>query len=424
MKCLSFCWSNIVGGECMDFEPMYKVYYKRPQDWQCLLDQRRRSESSIQLPIGIHEYNRRNTYSAFFMYHPELIDLLLRIESKRYEFMQYVEQIPTIIIGHLMNAFLSTEIKASNDIEGVRSSRREIQEAIDNTHNSKLRFSSIITKYKMIVQHNELLTYKNSAEIRQLYDEVISSEIKKRDLPDGTLFRKDSVDVVNHQQKVIHQGTTPESEIIKEMNKALDILNDESIQLPIRVAIFHYYFGYIHPFYDGNGRTNRFISTVYLAHYFHPLIALRLSAVIKNSKKNYYDAFKYTNSEFNGGDVTTFIIPFIKIIESTINDAIRLLDKRIVRLQDYSKKLEKYFEINQIHDPLLQSIYFLLLQANLFSLGAGINKQEIMAACNKSRGTIYNRFKKIPDSHITKIKRGRVESYTLKLSMLDSINRL
>lgn len=40
----------------------------------------------------------------------------------------------------------------------------------------------------------------------------------------------------------------PESKIIEYMNKALYILNDQSIDILIRVSLFHYYFGYIHPF--------------------------------------------------------------------------------------------------------------------------------------------------------------------------------
>ena len=39
-------------------------------------------------------------------------------------------------------------------------------------------------------------------------------------------------------------------------------------------------------------------------------MALRLSAVINNNKKEYYDAFKMTTAEINGGDVTYFIIAF------------------------------------------------------------------------------------------------------------------
>ena len=318
-----------------------------------------------------------------------------------------------------MNGFLSSEIKASNDIEGVRSSRREIQDAIHNIDNKKLRFSSIITKYKTILEQPRRFIYTSSSDIRRLYDDIIRDEISKKNQPDGAIFRKDSVDIVNHQDKIIHRGTLPESSIIQEIDQALMILNNDDIQLPIRVAIFHYYFGYIHPFYDGNGRTNRFISTAYLAKHFHPLIALRLSAVIKNNKKQYYDAFKMTTAEINGGDITNFVMEFISIIEKTIDDAIALLDKRIKRLEDERIKLKAFFESHQITDQVLQNIYFLLLEARLFSLGAGISKAEILKACNKSRGTIHNRFKQIPNKYLDTVKQGRTESYMLKTSILD-----
>ena len=402
----------------MKFEPMHKIYYKQPSEWQRILDNRRNSESSISLPIPIHEYNRRNTYDAFFMYHPILVMLLLSLEEKRSAFITLVSKVPTVMIFHVMNAFLSTEIKATNDIEGVYSSRREIKEAIQNRQNDKLRFSSLISKYQVILENPHRITFESSTDIRELFDDIISSEIDDKNQPDGNIFRRDSVDIVNHQDKVIHRGTLPESCIIKEMGQALTILNDETLVIPIRVAIFHYYFGYIHPFYDGNGRTNRFISTAYLAKYFHPLVALRLSAVINNNKKEYYDAFKMTTAEINGGDVTNFIIAFVLLIEKTIDNATELLDKRINRLTEEKQKLEQFFRANEITDSLLQEIYFLLLLARIFSLGVGISKAEIMNACGKSRGTIFTRFKQIPKEHLIKVKNGRTESYMLKISIL------
>ncbi|MFR6714147.1 MAG: Fic family protein [Phascolarctobacterium succinatutens] len=37
----------------------------------------------------------------------------------------------------------------------------------------------------------------------------------------------------------------------------------------------------MHPFYDGNGRTDRFITSYFLSKHFHPLASLRLSIFIK-----------------------------------------------------------------------------------------------------------------------------------------------
>lgn len=47
--------------------------------------------------------------------------------------------------------------------------------------------------------------------------------------------------------------------------KALCVLDREDIPLIIRTAILHFYTGYIHPFYDGNGRFDRFVSAYLLA---------------------------------------------------------------------------------------------------------------------------------------------------------------
>ncbi|MCF0156803.1 MAG: Fic family protein, partial [Veillonella sp.] len=287
---------------------MHKIYYKRPQEWSDILEARRNSEASMALPISIREYNRRHTYPAFFMYHPEVVTLLLLLETKKTAFLRLVEPLPEIMVNHLLYSFLASEVKASNDIEGVNSSRREINEAIKDQGNKGLRFSSIVAKYLALGHLDEPVKYTASQDVRDAYDEVLLAEISKADWPDGQIFRKGVVDLVSAQGKVIHRGLLPESEIVKAMDQALDMLNDESLQLPIRLAIFHYYFGYIHPFYDGNGRLNRFVTTMYLASQYHPLIALRLSEVIKYNQKLYNQAFKLTTSEHNGGDVTFFVV--------------------------------------------------------------------------------------------------------------------
>ncbi|WP_318259784.1 Fic family protein [Ruminococcus sp. YRD2003] len=68
------------------------------------------------------------------------------------------------------------------------------------------------------------------------------------------------------------KGLAPESKIIDTMNKSLDVFNNNDIDIFMRIAVFHYLFGYIHPFYDGNGRTSRFISSYLLSRQLNPLI--------------------------------------------------------------------------------------------------------------------------------------------------------
>ena len=66
----------------MEFDSLYKIYYKNGQDeWRDILNKRRESESTISLPLKIREYNRRPIFPSFFMYHPELVQLLLKLEE-------------------------------------------------------------------------------------------------------------------------------------------------------------------------------------------------------------------------------------------------------------------------------------------------------------------------------------------------------
>lgn len=64
-------------------------------------------------------------------------------------------------------------------------------------------------------------------------------EIDDKNQPDGVVFRRDSVDIVNHQDKVIHRGTLPGRVLPERWIEALAVLNDEMLEFfPIQIALF------------------------------------------------------------------------------------------------------------------------------------------------------------------------------------------
>ena len=116
--------------------------------------------------------------------------------------------------------------------------------------------------------------------------------------------------------------------MIETMDAALKILHSQDFPLFVRLGLFHYFFAYIHPFYDGNGRTDRFITSYFLKKNFHLLLRLRLSVYIKRNRKAYYKLFEEADSEINRGDLTPFLQEFLRILLGTIEDTIGVLKRK------------------------------------------------------------------------------------------------
>ena len=225
----------------MKYESLYKLYRKSEEDWNARYEERFNNEFTVHLPIEIKEYNRKQSFPAFFCYAPEMMSLVLRIYKETAEFVIELKPLPTVLLSHLMNSFLVDEIQSSNDIEGVRSSRREIKKSLEKfDSNRPVRFHSIIEKYKQVLDvTNDDVSIDTCEELRTFYDSFLWSEIDEKDRPDGQLFRADSVDIKTGTDKIIHQGLFPEAAIIDMMTEALRILNDKTIEVPIRVSIYH-----------------------------------------------------------------------------------------------------------------------------------------------------------------------------------------
>ena len=224
--------------------------------------------------------------------------------------------------------------------------------------------------------------------------------------------------VLSATQKELHRGVNPEEKIIECMNKALAILNDKSIECVFRISIFHYLFGYIHPFYDGNGRTSRFISSYLLSKEFESIIGYRMSYSIKENINDYYKAFKVCNDPKNKGDLTPFIIMFTDIIDDSLHKLVYALEKRLEQLTHYGKCI---IFLPKGADEKYSDLYFLLIQASLFS-ESGISTKELMDVMKLSRSTVTNRLNTLSDyGLIIKKTLGNIRCYSLDIDKIDTI---
>lgn len=398
----------------MKYTTLKKLYYTNEKGYETEYLHRYNAPFTQHFSISIQEYNRKNSYPAFLVYTQE-IALLMEQIYKSYETLLYViHSVPSIVLNQFTLLSILEEVKSTNEIEGIHSTRKELREIIDGTAPRSARFASVIHKYNDLLSRTDI-EFKTCQNLRTFYDDFAHKEVIT-EYPgnelDGKLFRKYSVDIDSGTGKTIHQGIMPEEKIISLMQYALDFLNDESVALLIRVSIFHYLFAYIHPFYDGNGRTDRFITSYFLSKHFHPLASLRLSIFIKKNRSKYYHLFQEADSELNKGDMTPFVTGFMQFLVSTFKDTIAVLQRKQEQLETYEAKINETIST----DELLQNIYYILLQATLF-YGQGVPMAQLVELTKKSQKTIKARLEAMPKEHLLITTVNRTKYYRLNLLM-------
>ena len=397
----------------MSYEHLNKIFYKNPSAYEQIYRERFNSPITKHFDFQIKQFNRKNEFPMFLCYTEDLVLLIEKIYKKYEDFLRIIKDIPPIMLNQFELSCIIDEVTSSNEIEGIHSSKREIADIL-NGFSESVRFSSIVKKYQALLS-NQRFQFKTSEDIRKIYDDFAHEEIFKNNPQyklDGAIFRKESVDIVSGTGKTLHRGMYPESKIISTMNFALDVLNNENIPFLVRLPIFHYLFGYIHPFYDGNGRTARFVTAYFLSEHFHYLLALRLSLTIKRHRKKYYELFTETDSEINRGDITPFVLGFCEIIADTFDGIYSLLNRKMAQLLKYQEKLKSLIPA----DELTQKIYQVLLQCSLF-FPQGVSMEDLMTWTGKSRNTIKARLKSIPKGDIITLTIKKKLVYILNFSI-------
>ena len=401
----------------MSYQSLAKLFYSDKDHYEEIYQERFDSKYATKINFEI------NGSQAFFVLEPSLHYKIISIYKADKRIKKLRDELPGVAISHFTIRSLIDEIVLTNDIEGVYSSRREINSILSEleTKNRRKRFKGLVQKYLML-QKNETLSFQTCQDIRNLYNELVYAEVEEdnpNNLPDGEIFRKDSASVTTATQKEIHQGVNPESKIIECMNQALQVLNSNEIDEPIKVALFHYLFGYIHPFYEGNGRTSRFISSYLLSKEFEPTIAYRLSYTIKENIKEYYKAFKTCNERHNRGDLTPFVIMFTDIIEESMKQLEEALQKRHQKLMYYRERIQ-YLPMG-LNEKYID-FYDYLLQASLFS-ESGISVEELKGLMRVSRPTVFNRLKDLSEYNlIDKKSLGNSRYYNLNLDEVEKLS--
>lgn len=396
----------------MEYELLSKIFYKKPTEYESIYDARFNSEASIKLPIKIHEN------VGFIFNTNEITKLLVKIYKTINKINLLRTHLPNIAINSYIIKSLKDEIALTNEIEGVRSTRKEIEDAIDSIKNDKsARFKGLVDKYFKLIS-NEIIPLNNCEDIRTIYDALVLPEIEKENLPDGILFRKEPVQVVSATPKEKHRGIMPESKIIESLDLCLDFLKSDDIDSLIKISAFHYLFGYIHPFYDGNGRISRFISSYLIKNELDVLLALKLSYTVKNNINKYYKAFDVCNDRKNKGDITFFVVTFLELLSQASDDLYTKIADLNDQLNYYNNIINTLVNEKVLNDKQAKCI-FILCQNRLFD-DTYMNMNTLTELLEKSDTTTRKILKSLESKNL--LVKSRNKNQYLYSANLDSLS--
>lgn len=134
-------------------------------------------------------------------------------------------------------------------------------------------------------------------------------------------------------------------EILSLMTNLEQYINDSEMQdcdPLIKMAVIHFQFESIHPFYDGNGRTGRIINILYLIMVrLQNLPILYLSSYIIKNKQEYYRFLQKARDERQWEEWLLFMI---KGVEVTAKETIELIVKIKELMLDYKHRLRDNYK--------------------------------------------------------------------------------
>lgn len=397
----------------MGYTTLSDLYYKDTAAYEEQYQARYNSEYTVHLDFDVAGHQ------AFFVQTPEVYSILTDILRMNKAVSNLCTALPGAAIKQFSRRCLIDEIVLTNSIEGVRSTRKEISDILDEleTKSKGKRFYGLVKKYNMLMVKEEL-PLASCQDIRDIYDELALAEVMEEEpenIPDGSIFRKNSVSIYSPSQKEIHKGLYPEETIIHAMEQALAFLNNDSCEVLFRIGVFHYLLEYIHPFYDGNGRLGRFICSYLLSQELEPVTGYRISYTIKEYIKDYYRAFSTCNNPLNRGDLTPFLHMFLKIVQISVEKLKTSLQQGFTQL---NRCVQKIPELTAQSDNALEELYHLLIQAALFS-ERGVPTSLVLKHVEISRGTLTKKLEEIPDGLLIKKRRGNTNYYSINLEALE-----
>jgi Fic family protein len=248
--------------------------------------------------------------------------------------------IPNQII--LINTLGLQEAKDSSAIENIITTHDDLYKSelnMDGFTSAEAKevqnYISAMKKGFELVKNKRMITSNIIVEIQK---ELEGNNAGFRKLPGTTLKNASTGETIYTPPQDI-------KDIERLMSNLEKFINDSAFcdfDPIVKMAIIHYQFESIHPFYDGNGRTGRIINILYLIQEgLLTMPILYLSNYIIKNKANYYRLLQQIRENNSWEEWLLFMISGVK---ETSRETIELIAQMKVLMQEYKIKLRENYK--------------------------------------------------------------------------------
>lgn len=281
------------------------------------------------------------------------------------ELKGYADTIPNKNI--LLNAVMINEAKDSSEIENIITTHDELYKALSQSSGASLEAKEVVNYRSAIWEGYQLVLEKGMLTVNMIISIqgiVEGNQAGIRKLP-GTVL------INSKTNEVVYTPPSDEREIRDLLSNLEDYINevDDRVDPLIKLAVIHFQFESIHPFYDGNGRTGRIINIIYLI--LRDLLnspILYLSRYINKNKSEYYRLLQEVRTQQKWEEWILFIL---KGIEETAKDTLELVKRINVEIE--SMRSEIKLRLPKIYSKELIDLLFYEFYTKTFYIEKGLS---------------------------------------------------
>ena len=300
---------------------------------------------------------------------PRILEVLNEASRSLAELKGFANSIPNQHI--LINAITINEAKCSSAIENIVTTHDSIYKVLTESGFKDEAAKEVVDYRRAIWRGYEIIKEKGFISTNVLVE--LQGMIERNN---AGIRKNPGTNLINSKTgEVIYTPPQDEKEIRDLLKNLEDYINenDDEVDPLIKMALIHYQFESIHPFYDGNGRTGRILNVLYLV--LNNLLdspILYLSNYINKNKEQYYKLFTEFREKNNYED---WIIYILNGVEETSKNTIELIKQIQKEMESYKEefitKLPKIYS-----DELLDSLFFeVYTRINYIEDRCGVTRQ-------------------------------------------------